>query len=133
VDQILGSGTDPVARSLTGTVFVPGLGRQIPEQQFSSGVPDHRRGVAAPFSASLFTNAAATAGRAVVAVDERAVAGTGLGYRGVVVQASDGMQPYELAMFESALSVDPTRASESTRILSVADRPETLPGEDMVF
>ena len=55
---------------------------------------------AAPLDASLFTHAAMTAGRSAVAINEAAVARGGLGYRAVVVQASDGLPPYDFAMFE---------------------------------
>ena len=53
-----------------------------------------------PVRRALFTPAAMTAGRASVAIDEAAVARRGLGYRAAVVQASDGLPPYDFALFE---------------------------------
>ena len=72
----------------------PGRGRQ-----FGAGMVDHRPGPAAPFDGSLFTNAATTAGRSAVAVERRRCP-AGLGYRAAVVQASDGLAPYDFALFE---------------------------------
>ena len=48
------------------------------------------------------TNAATTAGRSVVAIDTAAIARLGLGYRAVVVQASDGFAPYDFTLFETS-------------------------------
>ena len=71
-----------------------------PAQQFAAGITDHRDGRAAPFDAALFTPAAMTAGRASVAIDEDAVARRGRDPRGVV-QASDGLPPYDFALFRT--------------------------------
>ncbi len=121
-----------VSDALTRNVLVPTLGRQIPAQQFSAGITDHRPGHAAPFDASLFTHAAVTAGRSAVAVDKVTVRRRGLGYRAVVVQASDGLPPYDFALFEMPVSVMPGVEDEPTTMISRADF-DVPPGEDMVF
>ncbi|EJZ04230.1 hypothetical protein MFORT_31341, partial [Mycolicibacterium fortuitum subsp. fortuitum DSM 46621 = ATCC 6841 = JCM 6387] len=121
-----------VSDALTRNVLVPTLGRQIPAQQFSAGITDHRPGHAAPFDASLFTHAAVTAGRSAVAVDKVTVRRRGLGYRAVVVQASDGLPPYDFALFETPVSVMPGVEDEPTTMISRADF-DVPPGEDMVF
>jgi hypothetical protein len=105
----------------------------VPAQQFGAGMIDHRAGAAAPFDASLFTNAATTAGRTAVAVDEPALVPGGLGYRAAVVQASDGLPPYDFAMFEVPIDVIPGSEDEVTTMISRAEGPKKPPGEDMVF
>ncbi|WP_135451349.1 hypothetical protein [Mycobacterium sp. DL99] len=117
--------------ALTGTVRVPTIGRDIPAQQFNAGFVDHRPDRAAPFDSSLFTNAAVTAGRSGVAIDEAVVVRGGLGYRAVVVQASDGLPPYNFALFEIPVAIaggddDPTTMVRRTEL-------DVPPGEDMVF
>ena len=125
------SGTG-VSDTLTRNVLVPTIGRQVPAQQFSAGITDHRPGHAAPFDASLFTHAAVTAGRSAVAVDKVTVNRRGLGYRAVVVQASDGLPPYDFALFETPVAVMPGVEDEPTTMISRADL-GVPPGEDMVF
>jgi hypothetical protein len=120
-----------VGDTLTGTVFVPNLGREVAAAQFSAGMTDYRPEHAAPFLGSLFTDAAVTAGRAAVAVDEVAVARRGLGYRAVVVQASDGLPAYDFAMFAPA-SVGASSAEETTTLITEADA-DVPPGGDVVF
>lgn len=128
------SGGQPggLADALTGTVQVPTLGRDVPAQQFSAGITDHQAGRAAPFDASLFTHAAVTAGRSGVAIDDAAVVRRGLGYRAVVVQASDGLPPYDFALFELPVTVGLGGGDEPTTMVRRAE-PEVPPGEDMVF
>lgn len=129
-----GGGAAPgsLADTLTGTVLVPTFGREIPAQQFSAGVVDHRPGRGAPFDASLFTNAAVTAGRSGVAIDTAAVVRQGLGYRAVVVQASDGLPPYDFALFEMPVTVAPGGEDEPTKMVRRTET-DVPPGEDMVF
>ena len=94
--------------------------------------PSTGDGRAAPFDASLFTHAAMTAGRSAVAIDEAAVARAGLGYRAVVVQASDGLPPYDFAMFEPR--VTSRRDSEDdVTLFSGRERRDVPPRQDMVF
>jgi hypothetical protein len=121
-----------LADALTGTVAVPALGREVPAQQFGAGFTDHRAGRAAPFDASLFTNAAVTAGRSGVAVDDAVVIRAGLGCRAVVVQASDGLPPYDFALFEMPVPVAPGGADEPTTMVRRTES-DAPPGEDMVF
>jgi hypothetical protein len=121
-----------VADELTGTVLVPGLDRHVPVQQFGAGITEHRRGRPAPFDASLFSHAATTAGRSAVAIDETAVARGGLGYRAVVVQAGDGLPPYDFAMFEPRVSVAP-RGEDDATLIGVSERRDVPPRQDMVF
>jgi hypothetical protein len=133
VQQIFAEENSDVAGMLTGTVLVPGLGRQVPAEQFSAGIMNHRRGHAAPFDGSLFTHAAMTAGRSAVAVDDVSIVRSGLGYRAAVVQASDGLPPYDFAMFESPLSVATGSENEVSTVSSQAERGVEPPGKDMVF
>ncbi|BBZ36009.1 hypothetical protein [Mycolicibacterium confluentis] len=121
-----------ISDSLAGLVQIPALGRQVPTAQFSAGITDHRPGHAAPFDASLFTNAAVTAGRGAVAVDDLVLTRVGLGYRAAVVQASDGLPPYEFAIFEVPISIMPGSEDDATVMISRTERTEP-PGEDMVF
>lgn len=122
-----------IGDKLTGSVLVPTLGRSVDARHFGAGLTDHRHGAAAPFDASFFTNAAATGGRAVVAVDEVAIARSGLGYRAAVVQASDGLPPYDFALFEPPVIMAPGSDGEETTMISRAEHTATPPGEDMVF
>jgi hypothetical protein len=132
VEQMFAEGNGEVADALTGTVLVPGLDRHVPAQQFAAGITEHRDGRAAPFDASLFTHTAMTAGRASVAVDEAAVARGGLGYRAAVVQASDGLPPYDFAIFEPpvASAVD---GADDVMSVSGQERRDVPPRQDMVF
>lgn len=129
-----GTGAVPgsVGDSLTGAVLVPTLDRHVPAPQFSAGVIDHRPGRAAPFDASLFTDAAVSAGRGLVAVDEAVLVRQGLGYRALVVQASDGLPPYDFAAFEAPVVLAPGADDEATTLITRTDRDEP-PGEGMVF
>lgn len=121
-----------LAETLTGTVLVPTFGRHIPAQQFSAGITDHRPGRAAPFDASLFTNAAVTGARSGVAIDTAVVVRGGLGYLGVVVQASDGLPPYDFALFEMPVAAAPGGDNAPTMMVPRVE-PNVPPGEDMVF
>ena len=132
VEQMFAEEHSRVADALTGTVLIPGQGRNVPVQQFGAGITEHRRGRAAPFDASPFTDAATTAGRTAVAIDETAVARCGLGYRAVVVQASDGLPPYDFAIFEPRVSVAPG-SEEDVRVFSGSERRDVPPRQDMVF
>ncbi|HEY6649906.1 MAG TPA: hypothetical protein VI217_22700 [Mycobacterium sp.] len=132
VEQMFAEEQSRVADELTGTVLIPGLGRHVPVQQFGAGITGHRRGRAAPFDASLFSHAATTAGRSAVAIDETAVARGGLGYRAVVVQASDGLPPYDFAIFEPRVSVAP-RGEDDVTLVSGSERRDVPPRQDMVF
>ncbi|HTH91351.1 MAG TPA: hypothetical protein VMB28_40370, partial [Mycobacterium sp.] len=132
VEQMFADEQSRVADDLTGTVLVPGLDRHVPVQQFGAGITEHRRGRPAPFDASLFSHAATTAGRSAVAIDETAVARGGLGYRAVVVQAGDGLPPYDFAMFEPRVSVAP-RGEDDATLIGVSERRDVPPRQDMVF
>jgi hypothetical protein len=113
-------------------VLIPGQGRHVPVEQFGAGITEHRPGWAAPFDASLFTDAAVTAGRSAVSIDEAAVARGGLGYRAVAVQASDGLPPYDFAIFEPRVSVAP-RGQDNATALRDSERRDVPPAQDMVF
>jgi hypothetical protein len=132
VEQMFAEWDGEVADALTGTVLVPGLDRHLPAQQFAAGITDHRDGRAAPFDAALFTPAAMTAGRASVAIDEAAVARRGLGYRAAVVQASDGLPPYDFALFEPRVppAVD---GEDDVTLVSGRESRDVPPRQDMVF
>jgi hypothetical protein len=99
VQQMLADPQSHAARALTGEVFVPARGHTVPGAEFSAGVIERRADRAAPFDAGLFTDAALTAGRCAVVVDESAAVRQGVGYRAVVVHASDGLPPYDFAPF----------------------------------
>lgn len=122
-----------IGDKLAGSVLVPTLGRAVAAPQFGTGITDHQPGRAAPFETTLFTHAATTAGRSVVAVDDVVVARTGLGYRAAVVQASDGLPPYEFALFEPPVIMAPGTEDDVTTMISRTERHDTPPGEDMVF
>ena len=132
---------DGVGAALTGSVLAPALGSHVDAGQFAAGVVDHRPGQAAPFDGSAFTNAATTAGRSVVAIDTAAIARTGLGYRAVVVQASDGLAPYDFTLFETSteasLAAGPQAPvhvdDESSLSISGTERRDAPPGGDLVF
>jgi hypothetical protein len=126
VEQMFTENSDGIADALTGTVLLPSLGRQVAAWQFRAGTVDGRPGAAVravPFHASLFTSAATTAGRCSVAVDHVAVARDGLGHRAAIVQATDGLPPYDFAIFEP-------RTTPGT---AAAMRSGISPGQDMVF
>ena len=132
---------DGVGAALTGSVLAPALGSHVAAGQFAAGVVDHRPGQAAPFDGSAFTNAATTAGRSVVAIDTAAIARLGLGYRAVVVQASDGLAPYDFTLFETSAEA-PLAAGpqvpvhvddESSLSISGTERRDAPPGGDLVF
>jgi hypothetical protein len=132
VEQMFAEEHSQVADALSGTVLVPGLGGHVAAREFGAGVTEHRPGRAAPFDASLFTDAATTAGRSAVAIDEAAVARGGLGYRAVVVQASDGLPPYDFEVFEPRVSVT-SRGDDDVTLFSESDRRDVPPRQDMVF
>ena len=131
VDEV-GAVHGSLSDSLTGTVLVPALNRHVSTAQFSVGVIDHRRGGAAPFNASLFTDTAVMAFRGAVVVDEVAMVRLGLGYRAVVVQASDGLPPYDFAVFQTPQTLAPGTSDETTTLINRTERNEP-PGKDMVF
>jgi hypothetical protein len=108
VQQMLADPHSPAADALTGAVFVPASGLTVPAAEFSAGVIERRADHAAPFDAWLFTDAALTAGRSAVVVDEPVVVRRGVGYRAVMVHASDGLPPYDFAPFAPRSSVAPT-------------------------
>lgn len=116
---------------LTRQVRIPVLGRVVSAQQFGEGFLDHRPGRAAPFDTSLFTHSAMTAGHSAVAVDAPALSRRGLGYHASVVQVSDGLPPYDYALFAAAIVVPPNE--ERTTAIRVTERDATPPGEGMVF
>ncbi|WP_099222356.1 hypothetical protein [Mycobacterium persicum] len=105
VKHMLTESPGPVGDTITRAVFVPVSGRTVPEAEFSTGVTDHRPERAAPFAGSLFTDAAITAGRSAAVLDESVMTRRGLGYRAVVVQASDGLLPYDFAVFAPRTSM----------------------------
>lgn len=123
-----------IADMLTGSVLVPTLNRRVSAAEFGAGMVDHRPGAAAPFDPTVFTHAATTAGRTAVAVDQPALVPGGLGYRVSVVQASDGLPPYDFAIF--GMSVEqPSGIAAPVNVFDTdtdtgAQRP---PGGDMVF
>jgi hypothetical protein len=91
-----------LADALTAGVFNPAVGQHISPIEFNGGVPQQRTGHPAPFDTALFTHTAATDGRSAVALDDTAIDRRGLGYRAVVVQASEGLPAYDFAMFAAA-------------------------------
>lgn len=121
-----------IADMLTGSVLVPTLARRMSAAQFGAGMVDHRAGTAAPFDPTVFTNTATTAGRTAVAVDQPAVAPGGLGYRVSVVQASDGLPPYDFALFDAPVDSAPG-GNEFAGPFRPDTSPEPPPGGDMVF
>jgi hypothetical protein len=121
VQRMLADPQSPAADALTGAVFVPASGHTIPATEFSAGVVERRPDRAAPFDARLFTDAALTAGRSAVAVDEPVVMRRGLGYRAAVVHAGDGLPPYDFALFTPHSSVAATR--EAAAAAAEADEP----------
>ena len=68
----------------------------------------------------------------MVAIDETVVVRAGLGYRAVAVQASDGLPPYDFAIFEPAVSVAP-RSQDDVTLFSASERRDIPPRQDMVF
>ena len=104
----------------------------MPARQFGAGITEQGDGRAAPFDASLFTHAAMTAGRSSVAVDETAVARAGLGYRAAVVQASDGLPPYDFALFAPRVDVAADGEEDATSA-GGRERRDVPPRQDMVF
>jgi hypothetical protein len=121
VQQMLADPQSPAADALTGAVFVPASGRTVPAAEFSAGVIERRPDRAAPFDAWLFTDAALTAGRSAVVVNEPVVVRRGVGYRAVVVHAGDGLPPYDFAPFAPRSSVAPTR--EAAAAAAESDEP----------
>jgi hypothetical protein len=84
-------------------------GARISAAQFGDGMFERRTGRAAPFDASLFTDAAQTGGGPAVAIDEGMSARCGLGYRAAVIQAGEGLPAYDFAVFtppQTTLPVD---------------------------
>jgi hypothetical protein len=123
VEHMLTDPQNPAAAALTDAVFVPASGRTVPAAEFSAGVIESRPDRAAPFEARLFTDAALTAGRSAVVVDEPVVVRRGVGYRAVVVHAGDGLPPYDFAPFASRPAVAATREAEAK-----AAEPDEPPG-----
>jgi hypothetical protein len=95
----------------------------VPAAEFSAGVTERGPERAAPFDAALFTDAALTAGRSAVVVVVPVVVRRGVGYRAVVVNAGDGLPPYDFAPFASRPSVAVTREAAA----AAAD-PDEPPG-----
>lgn len=125
---------DGVGAALTGSVLAPALGSHVAAEQFAAGVVDHRAGQAAPFDGAAFTNTATTAGRSAVAIDTAALARVGLGYRAVVVQASDGLAPYDFSLFEGSATETPVCMEDEASVsVSGADGRDVPPGGDLVF
>lgn len=124
---------DGVGSALTGAVLVPAAGQHVPAGQFSAGLVDHKPGHAAPFDGSVFTDAAMTAGRTAVAIDTAALARTGLGYRAAVVQASDGLAPYDFTLFEVPVSAPSALDADTTSVITHTDHRDVPPGGDLVF
>ena len=123
VQQMLADPQSPDADALTGAVFVPASGRTVSAAEFSAGVVERRPDGAAPFDASLFTDAALTAGRSAVVVDEPVVVRRGVGYRAAVVHAGDGLPPYDFALFAPRADVAATREAAAA-----AAEPDEPPG-----
>lgn len=98
VQAIFDDPASGVADALTDGVVIPATGQRVSLARFSSGVLE-RRSDPAPFDSPLFTDAAATAGRSVVAIDDTSVDRQGLSYRAVVTQAGDGLPTYDFTMF----------------------------------
>ena len=132
VEQMFAEGDGEVADALTGTVLIPGEDRHVPARQFGAGITEQGDGRAAPFDASLFTHAAMTAGRSSVTVDETTVARAGLGYRAAVVQASDGLPPYDFALFAPRVDVGADGEEDATSA-GGRERRDVPPRQDMVF
>lgn len=124
---------DAINDTLTRSVTVPTLGRQVPSREFGAGFLDHLPGRAAPFDGTLFTNSATTAGHSVVAVDVAAVTRRGLGYRAAVIQTSDGRPPYDFALFAPSVPIPSANDDQLTTAIRRPQRDVTPPGEDMVF
>jgi hypothetical protein len=124
---------DGVGAALTSAVSAPAVGRHVAADQFAAGVVDHRQGQAAPFDGSAFTDAAMTAGRCAVAIDTAAVARTGLGYRAVVVQASDGLPPYDFTLFEVPMTAPAGVEDQATSVIGLSEHRDVPPGGDLVF
>jgi hypothetical protein len=122
-----------VGTALTGAILAPAVGQQVTADQFATGVVDHRPGQAAPFDGSVFTDAAMTAGRSAVAIDTATLARPGLGYRATVVQASDGLAPYDFTLFEVPLAAASGLDVEATAVISHTEHRDVPPGGDLVF
>ncbi|MBS9533712.1 hypothetical protein KIH27_08950 [Mycobacterium sp. M1] len=128
------AGNDAVGRALTESVLVPTLGRDVAAAQFGAGFLDHQRAQAVPFDTATFTDSAITGGRSAVAIDAPLIARAGLGYRAVVVQASDGVPPYDFTLFSAA----PTELTGGFEAGPPAwdnsdDGPGAPPAGDLVF
>ncbi|MEE2852533.1 MAG: hypothetical protein VX424_07775 [Actinomycetota bacterium] len=122
-----------VGNALTGAVFAPAMGQHVGSEQFAAGVVDHRPGHAAPFDGSVFTDAAMTASRCAVAIDTAALARPGLGFRAAVVQASDGLAPYDFTLFEVPLAAASGVEMEKTAVITHTEHRDVPPGGDLVF
>ncbi|MES3665760.1 hypothetical protein [Mycobacterium intracellulare] len=103
-----------LADALTGGVLNTATDERVSPARFSAGVLENRRGPAAPFDASVFTDAAVTAGKSLVAMDERALDRRGLGYRAIVTQVGDGLPTYDFAMFAPKLASVAVAAEEDS-------------------
>jgi hypothetical protein len=124
---------DRVGTALTGAVLAPAMGQHVDSEQFAAGVVDHRPGHAAPFDGSVFTDAAMTAGRCAVAIDTATIARPGLGFRATVVQASDGLAPYDFTLFEVPLATASGFETEKTAVITHSEHRDAPPGGDLVF
>jgi hypothetical protein len=121
VQRMLADPQSSAADTLTGAVFVPASGNTVPAAEFSAGILEGRPDRAAPFDAWLFTDAALTAGRSAVVVNEPVVVRRGVGYRAAVVHAGDGLPPYDFALFAPRPSVAATR--ETAAAAAESDEP----------
>lgn len=119
---------DGVAESLADGVVLPATGDRLSLAEFSDGVLQPHSGAAAPFDAALFSDAASTAGRSAVVINDTAVDRSGLGYRAVVVQVGEGLPSYDFAMF----TADDSPAAAGKRS-SIADEGAPPGSGSMVF
>jgi hypothetical protein len=110
VQQMFDTDAGTVGDDLTGTVVL-GNGTASPAAEFGAGMTGRRSAPAAPFDGSLFSHAALTAGRSAVAIDDSVVKRCGLGYRAVVIQASDGLPTYDFSMCAPNTAVPSTSPS----------------------
>lgn len=119
------SANGDAAAILTGAVQVSEESRPIAERDFSAGITD--RCPAAPFNPQTFSPGAATAGQSVAVINDPRVARVGLGYRAVVVQASDGLPCYEFAAFAPSSG----HQVADNGLGPFSSTPETTPGPDL--
>ena len=62
-----------------------------------------------------------------------ALARPGLGFRAAVVQASDGLAPYDFTLFEVPLAAASGVEMEKTAVMTHTERRDVPPGGDLVF